>query len=316
MISESLLKMTACPFCATHRCLWLCAKEDRHNEQIHILRCSVCDLLFVCPFPNDLQDLYNHNYFRCDSPLKGGYENYENDEPEIKKTFERRLPLFLPPAHSNLRRQVLDIGCATGVFLEVMRERGWQTRGVELSEFGTMRSKKKGFDVFQGDLISAPFERASFDLITLWDVIEHIPNPLIMLKTCYQLLKPDGYLILSTPDSSALLARLLGTYWLGFRSAGEHLYFFSRDTIRNYLSEAGFGVVKMHAIGKYLKLDRLIRRLGYYTRIFERLQRFPNVLSHDYYFNSGDTMCVIAQRKEILRETAISEGKSTDWKNP
>jgi len=289
---------TPCPFCQSRRNALVCTKKDRQERPVQILRCGDCDLLFGWPFPSeeDLRGLYTADYFQCDSPLQGGYEDYRRDEPEIKKTFLRRWPLLIKHLPQKSPGRVLDVGCATGVFLDVAQEEGAEPYGVELSAFGAAETQKKGIGVFQGELAAAPLEHESFDLVTLWDVIEHVRDPLPMLLRCHRLLKSGGILALTTPDASSQLARLLGSYWLGFRSVGEHLYFFGRKTIRAYLQKAGYEVLEMCAVGKYMKWDRLLRRLGYYTRIFDWLRGFPRLFGLGSYFNSGDTMYVIARK--------------------
>ena len=126
-------------------------------------------------------------------------------------------------------------------------------------------------------------------------------DPLQTLRVCHKLLRPGGCLVLSTPDASALLARLLGRNWLGFRSVGEHVYFFGRDTIRSYLAKAGFDVLKLVSVGKYLPLGRFVTRLHFYTRLFNimlpEITGGPARLS--LYVNPGDTMCVVARKQTI-----------------
>jgi len=291
-----------CPFCGTSRPKKICAKPDRLKKPVDILRCAVCGLIFGWPFPTEeeLRQLYSADYFHCDTPLHGGYEDYQGDEEEIKKTFQRRWKSLMRyvPAQRPLR--VLDVGCATGIFLTVARDAGAVPFGVERSAYAAEIAQSKGIPVFQGQLEAASFETGSFDVITLWDVIEHVVDPLALLQSCAQRLHDGGILVLSTPDASSMLARLLGSYWLGFRSVGEHLYFFGHPTMRAYLDKAGFETLAMHGIGKYMKWDRLLRRLGYYARIFDWLRRFPHFTTPSSYIYSGDTFCAIARKRTSL----------------
>jgi SAM-dependent methyltransferase len=193
---------------------------------------------------------------------------------------------------------VLDVGCATGVFLDLMRDCGWRTAGLDVSSYAVEASKAKGLEAIQRGINAAPWGPASFDLITLWDVIEHLEHPLAALRSCRSLLRPNGLLVISTPDVSAPLAHLLGSYWLGYRSAGEHLFFFGRKSLRDLLTRAGYEILSEQAVGKYMPLDYLSTRLGYYTRIFRwlRLGDLFSQLRRVIYINSGDTMCLVARR--------------------
>jgi len=267
---------------------------------LKIVSCQKCGLLYAHPLPDrkKLLERYNQNYFSCTSPLEGGYENYLKDEPHIKKTFKRRLKLFTPVIKKSTDLHILDVGCATGVFLEIMRDLGFKTTGIEISDFARGVAVKKGFDVHSTELESTHFPQAHFDLITMWDVIEHLEDPLSALKNCQKLLKPEGHLVLSTPDASAWLARFLGNHWLGFQCLGEHVFFFGKKSIRNMLEKAGLEVRKITPVGKHLPLERFITRLMFYTRIFRILSPLQRLFGthSSLYINSGDTMCVIAQK--------------------
>ena len=269
--------------------------------KLAIVRCASCGLeqLDPVPTPSQLQAIYDASYFCCESPLQGGYENYTADEPQIRKTFMRRLQQAgVKPGE---RGTALDIGCATGIFLDVLRSSGWHAQGIELSPDAAKQATKRGFQVQQGDWRSVSFPDGSFDLISLWDVIEHIPEPMAVLHQCHRWLAPGGTLLISTPDVSAWLARLLGPWWLGYRSAGEHVLFLGRRTMSQFLEQSGFEVSRIQSIGKYMRLDRIVTRLGYYTRIFRILLPFKGFfISHlSPYVSSGDTMYVVARKRSI-----------------
>ena len=269
------------------------------SSGIDIVRCRGCGLLYAHPMPGPdaLLTRYGDDYFHCPTPIEGGYEDYRADEPLIRKTFRLRLPLFLPEVSVDARA-VLDVGCATGAFLEVMRERGWTATGIEVSPAVRDTARAKGFAVTEKTLEQAGFAPASFDLITMWDVIEHLHDPLSALKACHQLLKPGGVIVITTPDASAPFARLTGKRWMGFRSVGEHVYFFGRKSIRAYLAAAGFEARRVTSVGKFFSAERLLTRLVYYTRVFRLLRPLQAALRMpvDLYVNSGDTMCAVGRK--------------------
>lgn len=289
-----------CNLCGGRDFSVVCKPQAKMRIPLSIVKCSHCCLLYAHPIPTEieLEKIYSQSYFHCASPIEGGYENYVQDELVIKKTFAGRLRIFLPFISKAATPAVLDIGCATGVFLDVMRERGWQTFGLEISDFAATIAQKKGFSVTREKLEKSKLPSESFDLITMWDVIEHVADPLRTLQTCNRLLKPKGCLVLTTPDASSLLARITGNYWMGFRPVGEHVYFFGRETLKQYLEKCGFEVVQSTAVGKHLPFERLLTRLIYYTRVFRILSPLQTFFRAriSLYVNSGDTMCLVARK--------------------
>jgi 2-polyprenyl-3-methyl-5-hydroxy-6-metoxy-1,4-benzoquinol methylase len=139
--------------------------------------------------------------------------------------------------------RLLDIGCATGNFLAAMqRYPGWEVYGVEISPFASAYARDVlGLNVHTGTLETAQLPVEDFDVITLWDVIEHMPDPLESLGRMYRLLKPGGMLIMRTPNLNSWDARLFGRYWIGYELP-RHLYVFSRATLGSMITMAGFMV--------------------------------------------------------------------------
>jgi 2-polyprenyl-3-methyl-5-hydroxy-6-metoxy-1,4-benzoquinol methylase len=279
-----------------------CGRDVTHgvHNVSRLVRCVHCGLVFVSPRPTAeaLAERYERDYFHCAEPTFGGYEDYEADRAEITRTFARRMRQ-LAPFVATARPRLLDVGCATGIFLEVARSAGWSGEGLDISAYALDRARAKGFAVRRGTLEEVDVADGSFDVLTMWDFIEHVPDPAATLARAHRLLRPGGTLALSTPDAGSLLARLLGPRWLGFRSIDEHLYFFSRRTLAAMLEGAGFEVRATHAVGKYLTLPRLIERLRFYTRTGAVLLRAVDrvVPRLSLYVTSFDTMTVIATRR-------------------
>lgn len=293
--------VSSCHFCGSSETR-VFRKPKRHEKvQLSIAECTRCSLLFADPFPttHELMNQYDVSYFNSTTPIEGGYENYQQDEPIIRKTFDRRLNDLSRRKLLPTRGAALDVGCATGVFLEALRDRRWDVSGIEVSSFARTIARDKGFSIDEKPIEKSDYPENTFDLITLWDVIEHVSDPVSTLQACWRLLKKGGHIALTTPDASALLPRLLGTYWMGFRCVGEHVYFFRRDAMTRVLERAGFRVVDRVSVGKYFSLSRFLTRLSYYTRIL-RIFKFFNIKAGGakmvFYISSGDTMLVIARK--------------------
>ena len=155
--------------------------------------------------------------------------------------------------------RILDVGTAAGAFLAAARNREWQVEGCEpnawLAEWG---SRHYGIPIRTGELFDQSFTPASFDVVTLWDVIEHTPDPSRVLRTARELVRPGGLLVVNYPDIGSWIARALGRRWPFLSSV--HLYYFTRETMRSLLERCGFEVVEMRAHFQRLELDYLLSR--------------------------------------------------------
>lgn len=133
----------------------------------------------------------------------------------------------------------LDIGCGLGYALETAIKLGWRSYGLEVSgKIAKITQKKFGKKIFVGLLEKCKIPHKFFNLISLFDVIEHFNNPLKCLTLINNLLVKDGYLMIVTPDINSLTAKLFKTYWPHFLS--EHLTYFSYITLNKTLEKSGF----------------------------------------------------------------------------
>ncbi len=207
-----------------------------------VVRCRGCGLVFVWPqpAPEDLEALYS----------SGAYHG-QIDQAERRRYAERRLDeieRLVPPSG-----RLLDVGCSRGYLLEAARDRGWQAAGVELNPRSVELARSRGLEVHCGQLADAPLAPESFDVVTAFDVIEHLRSPRAFLAQVHRLLRPDGLLVLTTPNIGGLVPRC--TYWLVGRTVGAwehptppgHLVQFSRHTLFAILSRTGFRVAVWRA---------------------------------------------------------------------
>jgi len=250
----------------------LCGADDTvHVVEIdgfHIVKCRQCGLVYVNPRyrQRQLQEIYTEEYYDHDGINNGleffGYDNYVGDEENIKTTFAKRLNTIERYANKG---RLLDVGCATGFFLDLARSNGWEVIGSEVSDFSARYARQTlGLDVRLGTLKQLRFEDQAFDVVTMWDVIEHVPDPLGELCEVWRILRDGGVLSIITPDVGSLVARLLGSRWEEFRRVREHVYFFSRPTMCETLRRAGFGVLKTEYADKVFYLGPAMNRLKYY----------------------------------------------------
>jgi 2-polyprenyl-3-methyl-5-hydroxy-6-metoxy-1,4-benzoquinol methylase len=258
-------------------------------------------LVYVSPRPDpiELYALYGESYFRNNDSGTVGYTNYLRDEANIRKTFTRRLKRlerFVQPG------RLLDIGCATGFLLAEAQTRGWQVQGMDVSHFAISYVRDRfGFDVQQGDLLELDYPPNSYDLITLWDVIEHVPDPKAYVTRIAELLKPGGVFALATPDIDSIPAKITGTRWVGYKLSEEHVYYFAPRTLQRMLNEAGMDVIDTYHVGKYVTFNLFMNRLSMYSSVLARMggwaERQFHLSEWSLYVNPFDIIAVTARKR-------------------
>jgi SAM-dependent methyltransferase len=207
------------------------------QDGFRIVRCGRCELVFVdtwheMPPP---EDLYGPGYFRTEGVSPLGYHDYLAHER-----------LHLRNARSILRvlegvpagRRLVDVGCAHGFLLVAARERGWTGCGVDISREAVRYAREKlGLDVRHGDLAHAGFPEAAFDAVAMVGTIEHMPDPLTVLRSAARLLKPGGHVLITTLD-------IEGAFRQWEWKAPEHIFYFSFRSLSRLLEAAGFQVLR------------------------------------------------------------------------
>jgi SAM-dependent methyltransferase len=194
--------------------------------------------------------------------------------------------------------RILDVGCAGGAFLVAARDLGFDALGVEpsrwMADFGR---RTYGVDIRDGLLLPGMFPEQSFDIITLWDVIEHIPQPNEILDLIRSLLRPSGLLLVNYPDIGSVAARGLGARWPFWLSV--HLLYYTRQTMAAQLQRTGFSPLHYESCWQTLPLGYVARRATPYFRPAGALLRALQFLRLDqvaFTYNMGQTL-VVSRRK-------------------
>ncbi len=267
------------------RACFLCGSQDYWplftvKKTVSVVKCPGCGLLYVNPRPTDeeFRNIYqNESYFKNKNVLLYGYDDYMKEEPLYRDLFKRcleDLEQYKP------KGTMLDVGCATGFFLDVAQSRGWETYGVEISKFASGYAREHfKLNIFTGTLAEAKLQSGMFDAVVMYDQIEHVREPLEQLQEAYRLLKPGGILTINTPNAGGLLSKIMRRRWFHFKE--DHLFFFSNTTISKALAAAGFQVLKVKPSGKVVTLRYLIGRLNHYSRF---LARFLDYLLGEFRF--------------------------------
>jgi 2-polyprenyl-3-methyl-5-hydroxy-6-metoxy-1,4-benzoquinol methylase len=142
--------------------------------------------------------------------------------------------------------RILDVGCGKARMLEMLKGKGWHVQGTEIGVRPVHEGKNsQGIDIHYGSLEEGQFSNGTFDVVTLWHVLEHLPNPRTTLREIRRILKADGLLILSVPNYGSLQAKLAGPHWFHL-DVPRHLFHFKPENLVDLLEQEGFQVGKMN----------------------------------------------------------------------
>ena len=240
------MQQVSCNFCSSTAYETLFTGPDlllKKDGAFTLVRCDECGLIYQNPRLNEVElaPHYPEDYhpFHTDSPEDRVAELSE--QHDMTRRFKRVMN------HAGQAGKILDVGCATGQFLNQMATQGWSAVGVEPSEFAAEYARQTfGLDVRTTLLEDAGFAADEFDALTMWDVFEHVTDPLATLTECERILKPGGLVVLHLPNPECVEARAFGPNWLGWDQP-RHLHLFSVQMIKKYFARTGFEFVAVES---------------------------------------------------------------------
>jgi 2-polyprenyl-3-methyl-5-hydroxy-6-metoxy-1,4-benzoquinol methylase len=192
--------------------------------------------------------------------------------------------------------RLLDIGCYTGLFMKLAIDQGWEAKGLEPSKWAAQIGERNyKLDIINGNTGLLKSLKDGFDLITMWDVIEHLSNPKEALQNIHSLLKNDGVFVLSTMRCQSLFYNLSGNLWPWFMRM--HLYYFTEKTITRLLSDCGFRVINIRPYTHYIGLDYLSYKFSIFHSIMAKLAKNRLLKKVVFPVQLGDFMEVYAVKK-------------------
>jgi len=222
-----------CPICGGSQIVNFLEAPDRFHlrrELYHLVRCVSCSCVWQTSPPDAFRmgDHYTEDYHKAIVAAGEGsaMRRWKNQVKRIS-------------AHKT-GGALLDLGCSSGGFLSTMRGNAWKLYGIEMEESTAERARAAtGAEVFVGDVLDAPFPAESFDVITCFDVLEHVYNPRQFLTRVHQWLKPGGIFYAMMPNIDSWEARLFGTYWFGLELP-RHIFHFSPQSLRCLMNALEF----------------------------------------------------------------------------
>lgn len=285
-----------CPVCCSKQVEIKFNLTDEHQ----VLSCLACGVEFLFPQLSDeaLKKLYSENYYQS----WGIQDEQENESTKQMKiaTFRLRLRLIKQFISSG---KILDVGCATGYFLEAAKEENFQPYGVEFSEYSSALAKKKFGEqnIFCGTLEESNFAPQLFDAITMFDLIEHVRIPEQTLTKAAEMLKENGIIAIMTPDTKTLSNGLMGRRWTHYKP--EHFFYFSNSSIHYLAQRCGLKVVHYEHSKKALNINYFHTQLNAYKHWL--LTPFINLLhsilpgsltARNFYFSIGEMVVILKKQ--------------------
>jgi SAM-dependent methyltransferase len=238
-----------------------CGRTTRHHflyvrNGCDILRCEACGLGRAEANSFDPDSYYTGDYFS--GKHADGYADYQGAERTLRREFARTVQFIRKFASSG---RLLDVGCAYGFFLQEAKP-FFDVAGIELAQDAADHCRRSGLNVLTGAAEPECLRRlGSFDVITLLDVIEHLPSPVETVATLVQHLNPGGILVVTTGDFSALSARLAGARWR-LMTPPQHLWFFSQESMRRMMTQLGFRLEHLDHPWKLVPLSLITFQLA------------------------------------------------------
>jgi 2-polyprenyl-3-methyl-5-hydroxy-6-metoxy-1,4-benzoquinol methylase len=271
------------------------------DERLHhqLVACGRCGLQYVSP------------RLRADAVLEGYAAG--SDEQFVSQARGREITFgkCLDAIERIWNRQpgrLLDIGTGGGAFPYVASKRGWKAEGCEPNRWlCNWALEHYGLPIRPGTVFDQNYPGQSYDVVTLWDVLEHTPDPKTEIREAQRLLRDEGLLVINYPDIGSWIARMMGRSWVFLLDV--HLYYFTRSTIRRLLEDAGFEIVRIRPHFQRLSLGYILRRATPYAgapaRMAERLLRQAKVADWQAPYWMGQTL-VIARKRSRVHSHAVS----------
>ena len=255
------MEFVKCDLCGADNTTLLFVAHDTNyfrEGAFNVVKCNACGLVYLHPRPTaqELKHFYpQEEYF----PYRRAAGVEQGNQEQFTRPYREKVDRLTKCIGSG---RVLDLGCGEGYFLKAMQNSGWETFGAEISEFASRFAQENlGLNVSTGDIFSAGFPGGFFDVVTLWDTLEHLPNPTAVLSEVHRILKSDGLIAISIPNFASPDRRLFGSEWIDI-DAPRHLYHYSPKTLRQMLAKTGFDCLSLRCQAPPISLASNGLRVG------------------------------------------------------
>lgn len=299
-----------CPLCnETDEKFQFHAKDYLYNNEgsWRIVKCNKCKLTYINPRIKEeyINEFYPGNYYTNTKKTNRSnlienlnkyilYKKFKYKKYETIKSY-KLFSLILYPILSNLatvshnitsidksQPTVLDIGCGNGWCLNKYKELGWKTFGTEITDNCVEIATTNGHKIYKGKIEDLNFDGLKFDSITMWDVFEHVSDPINLLKKIRYLMTNESSLYIYVPNYSCIYSKFFKDKWMMF-TAPLHYFHYTKDSIERLLNITGFTVVSyktpLGGIGLY---NSLLNMLNLNKSKYLKNSKFLNVIFNNF----------------------------------
>ncbi|TAD99071.1 MAG: methyltransferase domain-containing protein [Bacteroidetes bacterium] len=269
----------------------------QNYEHAFLQKCNSCGFVFCSKIPTQSELIAHYN----------GYSRQDDISPITIKRYEELLENFEKYRKTN---RIIDIGCGNGHFLKVAQKKGWQVYGTEFTDEAIKKCEEKNIQMQQGILNPANYEADFFDIITSFEVLEHINNPIEEVKNFKQILRKNGLIYLTTPNFDSLSRLYLKQSWTVIEYP-EHLSYYTVKTLKQLFENQGFKTKKISTTGisigriqqdatqekteEFRQKDEKLRQKTEKNPLLQIAKNSINALLD--MFNKGDTLKVFFEKK-------------------
>jgi len=280
----------SCAICHGDLRLKFAKYSEPVGKDFNIYVCRSCKNWQISPLPSasELRDLYENSYFS--KRTNRGYDDYTSQKvrASIVSTLEKNLAgLDFYTWETTLTGKFsLEIGAAAGYFVEYLKDRNWNSMGIDISKTMTDAAQKRGLNMIHGDFLEENFTK-KFDLVAMWATLEHLPDPGRYVLKISRLLKPGGRLYLTTTNTG-FWANVYGKRWR-FLNVPEHIFYFNQKSLAVLFEQSGLTIHRAFSYGSGFTAKK-DASFAYtvFKKIADRLAR---------YFLSGDMIVLDVRPK-------------------
>ena len=288
--------MNSCPVCSGTK-----IKNYLEKDNFVFLRCLDCGFIWVDVSGVNLSDYYNNSNYLHDKIGKG-YVDYEADKAPMQPVYSALLDKIKSYCPG---RRLLDLGTASGYFLDAADENGYFAEGIEINPSAVKEGLAKGRKIKQADILKNNYPDGSFDAITTFDLLEHLPPSGLddYLSAIKKLLSEKGILAVITVNTASWWAKIFGKKWHTFLPP-EHISYFNDKNIGLFLKNNGFEVLEIKTAHKIFSLQYIFNFLyrwqgvSLWLNIARFLEKRPRIGRLGLKLYLGDNMLVLAKKNE------------------
>lgn len=274
----------------------VCNSNQSSNLYVDIKRCNDCGHIFanLSLSNNELKKIYDTDYFES-----AEYKDYKSETLAINKNFNRLLLKVKKHLQNTKQKKLLEVGAAYGFFINIAKLHFNLAIGTEIaSEPSRYARENYNIDVRNLDIIEWDFDNIKFDLVCMWDVIEHLHSPNKYLQKLSVNMKKNSIIALTTPDIGSLVARVRKQNWRQIHPP-THVHYFNKKSIETILNNNGFKIIEYTHFGRYRSLGMIfyiIFVLRLKIPIIYNIISFLKLEKVNTYLNLFDEMLVIAKK--------------------